>query len=398
MNRKKYKILLALSDDDMRAGSSRSAAYLAHELNKHDFKVDLLVPKGKRSLILLDRLKLNYAVIRYYNWTKKIHEPCYMKLMRNVRQAFRGFYNEHIGHRTIKKIIEKGNYDLVVLNNTWVYLPAQVASEMGIPFVWHLREFNEEDHGWTFCDKEKSFSLMSDSAALIGISEAILNKYKPLIASDRFFKVYNGIDPEHFLSIERTPLSNQIVRIGIIGRISFGKGQIDLVRALASIKNECSPFRLYVAGEGSLADESALKKTIHELGMDDFVVMLGGIDDVAGFYESIDILVICSKMEAFGRVAVEGLMSGCIVIASNTGGLTEIIYDRTTGYFFEQGNIDQLSETILEVVRHKQEAQEIAKNGRLCAARKFTSAKNAEDVSSIYFSVLQNHKKGDNVK
>lgn len=379
----------------MHTGSSRSAVYLAYELKKIGFDVTVLIPKGQRNLSILEDLGIKYRLIRYYNWTRKINEPWYMKITRAIRQFFRFVYNHSIGYEEIKRLFVEEKFDLIALNNTWVYLPAHIAYKCHIPFVWHLREFNEEDHGWTFCNKKKSYALMAKSDALIGVSEAICNKYQHLIAPKDLYKVLNGVDPDAFLPINRVPLSMKKMRLGIIGRISSSKGQIDLIKALSLVKKKCEPFVVYIAGSGAREDEKRLQASIREFNMTENVVLLGEIDNLTNFYRSVDVLVVCSKMEAFGRVAVEGMLAQCIVVASNTGGLMEVIEDRETGYLFNQGDAQSLSQTIISIIENKQKAQSIAQNGRRNALRYFSSEKNANKIARIYLNILQKNE-GEN--
>jgi len=89
-------------------------------------------------------------------------------------------------------------------------------------------------------------------------------------------------------------------------------------------------------------------------------------------------LCICSRSEAFGRVTIEGLLSGCIVIGSNSGFTPEIIKDGKTGYLYEPYNPDSLATKIIFVNENREKAQIVAKGGYLYSKNEFSLNKTKE--------------------
>ncbi|MYH61782.1 MAG: glycosyltransferase family 4 protein, partial [Caldilineaceae bacterium SB0675_bin_29] len=114
-----------------------------------------------------------------------------------------------------------------------------------------------------------------------------------------------------------------------VGRITPEKGVQVLLQALPSIREKHPNVRLLVAGRNS----EQLQPLVDELGIGDAVELLGFIDsDMRDcLYRSVDAAVFPSLYEPFGIVALEAMAAGCNVIASQVGGLAEVVDHRRTG-------------------------------------------------------------------
>ena len=92
-----------------------------------------------------------------------------------------------------QNLFKKLNIDIVHMNTSWTYLAAQVAARMNIPYVWHIREFLEEDQNVCIWNREKGYRLIAQATCVIAISESIKQKYERLIPEANLIKIYNGI-------------------------------------------------------------------------------------------------------------------------------------------------------------------------------------------------------------
>ena len=117
--------------------------------------------------------------------------------------------------------------------------------------------------------------------------------------------------------------------------------------------------------------------------MEDRVILEGQIEDMAAFRENMNIELMCSICEPFGRVTVEGMRSGLIVIGSNTGGTVDIIQDGYNGYLYQQGNSTDLADKIQYVIEHENEALFIAKNAIEFTKTHFTVEQNVSAINDV---------------
>ncbi len=158
-----------------------------------------------------------------------------------------------------------------------------------------------------------------------------------------------GIHPEKIVTIynpapvlsECSPApvkSDDAIHILYAGKISWGKGIHLLVEALPLVCQALSPgnLRVTVAGRGPL--EEKLKRRVEELGLARHVYFSGHLPHelLQQLYHQVDLVVVPSVVqESFGRVALEALLSSVPVVASNRGGLAEIVEDGVTGFIVE---------------------------------------------------------------
>ncbi|KKQ41482.1 MAG: Glycosyl transferase group 1 [Microgenomates group bacterium GW2011_GWC1_37_8] len=156
--------------------------------------------------------------------------------------------------------------------------------------------------------------------------------------------IYNGIDFEKF-NVTREP--RDILTLGIVGRLEKIKGVDIFSQAIVKLKQDYSlePNVLFV-GDGSmrksleeLMDRSQLKK----------VQFVGFVSNVQEWLTKIDLLVIPSRSEGFGLVMIEGLLTKCLVVASDIPAFKEIIGEKNN-MFFPTNDHNALSKLLAELL------------------------------------------------
>ena len=123
------------------------------------------------------------------------------------------------------------------------------------------------------------------------------------------------------------------------------------------------------------------------MGLRDYVRFEGAQRNVKKYYEKADVFLMCSKSEAFGRVTVEAMMSGCLVIGANSGCTPELIKNKKTGLLYKSGDYKDLANTIKYVLENKKNMQECARNGRAFMLKNMTAEENANNIIKIYNSI-----------
>jgi glycosyltransferase involved in cell wall biosynthesis len=136
-----------------------------------------------------------------------------------------------------------------------------------------------------------------------------------------------------------------------VGRLVYAKGVDILLRAFQSVAAGRPQTRLSIVGSGP--EEAKLKALAAELGVDSKVDFLGSKhgEELAKWMNRHRILVVPSRShppEIFGIIALEGIASGCVPVASHLGGLPEAIGN--TGVLFEEGNTCELAAVLLRLL------------------------------------------------
>ena len=103
-----------------------------------------------------------------------------------------------------------------------------------------------------------------------------------------------------------------------------------------------------------------------------------------------DILIMNSKSEGFGRVTVEGMLTGCLVIGRNSGGTAEIIIDKVNGLLFE--NEANFVNIIKEIYANRDTYRKLAKSGQKYAAEKFDCVNTAQNFMTIIYNICSKNK------
>lgn len=295
------------------------------------------------------------------------------------------------GTKELVQFMLENRIDLVHENTSGSFMAAEAARQLEKHLVWHLREFNEEDHGQRLWKSFSPYERFGEADACVCISRAIYDKYHKLIVPNTSLHlIYNGLDPGTYYAAGHRLFSEERITVACAGRICEGKGQKDLLGAFASLADGSARWRLLFAG--ALHDEAyvaSMKSMISEQNLEDSVEFLGVVEDMASVWAATDIAVVPSRFEAFGRCAVEAMMAGCLVVGNNTAGTAEIITDGVTGYLYSANDVEDLASCLRRAVGNLEQSRNIASNGQKEALNKFTSEENARSVFKLHQAILQ---------
>ncbi|HEY2827082.1 MAG TPA: glycosyltransferase family 4 protein [Pirellulales bacterium] len=198
----------------------------------------------------------------------------------------------------------------------------------------------------------KLFSIFARRlSCFVAVSHAVRESLTALgISPDLITVIHNGLS-EFPVSPQSGDQLN--VRIGIVGQVGPWKGHEDLLVAFARLVPECPNCELHIFGADSGGYVEYLRNLISAWKLLDRVSWHGFISDPSEIYSKIDICVVPSRFkEPFGLVAVEAAIAGVPCVATNQGGLPEIIQDGVTGLLVEPDNPLRLSEALKQLVKN----------------------------------------------
>lgn len=184
-------------------------------------------------------------------------------------------------------------------------------------------------------------------------------------------------------AIEYRTRSNNILQIGVFGMLRPQKGQIYAIKAIAELSRKGIIAHLHIVGEGP--DGNLLRAEADRLGISSQVFFVGDVGDVEPYIYSMDLIVIPSLFESFGYVALEALSMNKFVIASNVGGLKEIILPGKTGLLIPEGNPGEISNAVSFFLGNvfRKSSSDFS-----CHFEKFSLKTMLSNISNVYFSVL----------
>jgi glycosyltransferase involved in cell wall biosynthesis len=158
--------------------------------------------------------------------------------------------------------------------------------------------------------------------------------------------------------------------IACIARLSYEKGVDIFIEALKIVKNRGYSPQVIIVGDGPAREE--LVKQSNQNGLDHLVIFVGWIDEVEVIYEISHFLVLPSRSEAFGLVILEGLLFKKPTIASNLGGIKELIKDGETGMLFSPGDISELANKIIKLIETPGLTHKLGNQGYIYVKQKYS--------------------------
>lgn len=188
--------------------------------------------------------------------------------------------------------------------------------------------------------------------------------------------VYNGISDNGFVS--EAPDKYGMV-IGFVGRLHREKGADLLPEFAGMVKKKIPQVEIKIAGGGPLEDE--LRKNLPEN-----CSLLGWMkeDELKSFYDSIDVLILLSRLESFPRVLIEAGARGVPSVAPDIGGVAEFIENNKTGYLYELLNIDNAAKKVIKYLsKERKYRHEICRNV-IEKSRQFSLSTMIKKINAIY--------------
>ena len=181
--------------------------------------------------------------------------------------------------------------------------------------------------------------------------------------------------------------SNDVVGI-IVARIDGRKGHGVLLDSIRRLIDSNAPVRLLIVGDGS--QYPAVERRISELGLGpDIVRMLGRRSDIDALLEAADFFVLPSEVEGLPMSLLEALAHGLPVIASNVGGIPEVITDGVHGLLVPPGDVGALTSAIGRVVADSALRERLSRVARERAAIDFSLDATLAKYQQLYERALQ---------
>lgn len=234
------------------------------------------------------------------------------------------FWKWNKAKKSIRRAIIDNKIELVHTNVGPLNLAPPICRKLGIPHVWHLREYQDLIF-LSFFPSNKYFRRVIKKYGNynIAITKGIYEYYN--LRSDKDAVIYDGIISKKLYEKE-LPLQSQRDKVIIlVGRIEKAKGTLDAIEAFVKFLQIHPEWRLQIVG--SYNEESVYYKQCKQAcGNSDCaenVIFMGARNDVYDLMSNARILVMPSKSEGFGFVTAEGMANGCLVIARNNSGTKE---------------------------------------------------------------------------
>lgn len=295
--------------------------------------------------------------------------------------------NRKLNGTTIKKLIKESiqtalycckirpNY---AITNTIVAPTLAIACKL--VHIKHLWFIHEIPNTWN------NYSFILRTPTILNIVNKL--SHKILVTSHYAKEFYSQSIPEKKLqvinqAVKLEPVTNPTrenkkrYTLALIGSFDSNKGQMELLQAVNQIIASNKEIYCYLVGNDCGLMEEC-KEYVIQNKLTPFVSVIPFSNQVEQYYALSDVLVVCSTLETFGRVAVEAQKGGLPVILSNVGANPERIKSNINGLLYEKGDIDDLINKI-EILRDNDTRAKFSQNIDLTELEKYSSTNFANE-------------------
>ncbi|HEU4674055.1 MAG TPA: glycosyltransferase, partial [Candidatus Limnocylindrales bacterium] len=239
-------------------------------------------------------------------------------------------------------------------------------------------------------DRELLRELTPHMDRLIAVSEAIERK---IVDEGRAIVpvslIYNGVDLDRYdhqepccTLREDYGMEPGAEIVGVIARLEPEKGHPTLLEAWPTVLRHCADAYLLIVGEGS--ERPALETQARELRIAHRVVFAGRRDDIPAVTAALDVAVLPSYREAQGLTILEAMALGRPVVASNVGGIPEMIEDGVTGLLVPPHDAPALAAAIVRLLADHPFADRLARAGHDLVHDRFCVERMVREIEEIY--------------
>ncbi|MBN1688200.1 MAG: lipopolysaccharide heptosyltransferase II [Candidatus Omnitrophica bacterium] len=221
------------------------------------------------------------------------------------------------------------------------------------------------------------------------------------VPPDRIRLVHRGVNLTQFPfrlpnELKKRDLRSNPFRIVNIGRFSPIKGQVDFIKAVHLLKQKFPYLEVWLIGsegKGKKKYTELVKKTIHQLGMESCVKLMGTRRDIPDILAKADLLVLSTLVpEAFGRVIIEAGAIGVPVVATGVGGVLDILEDGQNGFLVSPKDIEGMAHAMGEVLRDPERAKNFAIKLREKVEKEFSLEQMTKKTLEVYQEIKKQEK------
>ncbi len=356
----------------------------------------------------LDRNKYEVAVA--LGGTGRLYEELKKKKIRTIPlhtlERDISLFKEIKAIRELFKIIKKEKPDILHINSSKAgALGAFLGRILRVPriiFTAHGWAFNEDRPWWQrLIIKKIHWLTVLFSHTTITVSDTTKRQMNWPFVQKKMITIYNGRSIPNLYSREfaRSCLVEYLPDLEAykndfwsvtIGELHPIKQHDVTIRALAEVVKKNTNVRHVIIGDGE--ERARLTRLVEDLNLEDHVFFAGHVPEASHYLSGFNLFVLASRSEALAYVIIEACIAGLPIIASNVGGIPEIITHEKDGLLFNQGDALILSQHYTHLLENPEERKTLSQN-TLLRAQDFTFEKMLNETTGLYKADLDKQNK-----
>lgn len=313
------------------------------------------------------------------------------------RSLYRTYRRWYPAQEQLWAFVQQHGFAAVHLNSVGLSNPAQLLTEKQFPFVWHIREHGPVHRGRRFNFIQRSLRAAEQ---LIFLSRSEQRSW--LGEATKGTIVHNFIDFKKFdADIDASALLSNLALpadqpcILYVGGSKRHKGIFPLLKSLALVKSKYGKAFKVLMPDTYLPQDSQLnavqrrvRTLINRYDLKDNCVLMPFTRDIVPLYKVSDCLVFPATQPHFARPIIEASAMRKPVVATNLSAINELVIPGQTGYLVENGNVEELAERIVQLLRDPTLRQRLGQAGQQFARAEFEFDTQIDKIERIYQKLL----------
>lgn len=284
----------------------------------------------------------------------------------------------------VYKVIKKYDPDLIYVHSSKAGAVGRLANiVIGKPIIYN-------PHGWAFNMNlsnmkrkvyifiERLLSKFTDKIIVISNKENIVAKENNICRKNNKIEVIiNGIDVEKYSNIKfdyskfrkKLEIPEAVKVIGMVGRITFGKGPDVFVKVAEKISKIYKDCFFIIVGDGE--ERESIEKLIKEKNLREKFLITGWVDNVYEYINIFDIAMLLTRWEGFGLAIAEYMISGKPIITTNVGAVPELINNNQNGILVDINDSDDIVNKLIKLLEDDKLCESLSLNAKNRVIRNF---------------------------
>lgn len=356
----KGKVIFLHSSSEL-YGASKILLYVMNIFRDLGYPTLMILPGDGPLRPEIERQGFEYKILNLGILRRKHFHP------RGILDRGKKLYK---AYRLLDDIHQKEPISLIYSNTLAVIVGATFARRRGIPHVWHIHEIIQSPR---FLVKFLASQVDRSTPKPIVVSESVAKHWKKYLDDAKPLVIHNGIEVKPFMECtedirQELGITTQKKVVTMIGRINPGKGQLFFLELAKKVITENPDTVFLMVGDpypGYEDIENEINVKISSENLDNHVINLGFREDIPQILKTTDIFVLPSILpDSFPTVVLEAMASAKPVIATKSGGASEMVVDGKTGYLVNIGDIKEASAKITQLCNEAKLASQMGELGK----------------------------------
>ncbi len=297
--------------------------------------------------------------------------------------------------RALTRLIRREGATIVHCNSLKADFLGGVAGKWAkVPTIWHVRDRIAPD----YLPRAVVFTFPLAMRVLkvrgVTVSDAVRQTLRlPNSTKNEVTVVHDGVPDPNSATETATDFTEETAPlIGMLGRLSPWKGQHIFLEACAIVRERFPEVRFQIVGAALFGEEeyeAQIRAQAEKLGLQDALEWTGFRSDAAQLLQKMSVVVHASTSgEPFGQVIVEAMLASKPVVATNGGGVPEIVQEGRTGWLVPMNDATAMAAAVIRLLENPETARQMGREGRERALNCFSIQKTAREIEAIYAEML----------